>query len=190
MATKELTKSPVVLESIATSEHSFEVRIADPEAAIQVGQGAHKIFDNVLGNVSVTRWQPTDFLRPPGLALKTTGGIDPAVAESVYEAVLRGDTATLSRALGNLSGAEAAGAGEGAESGDADADADAPSPPSKPEGMWKITDAYGLEPLAHAATSGHLEVANALLEAGADVAPTRGRTMAHAQAGDDPAHGR
>jgi len=148
-----------------------------PTSAIRVGgsppaTGSERLLSSAsapsryigdLGILKTTDWRVPD--RPQGLSLNldTSSGssCDLATAKVVYEASVRGDAAALAAALATLrpqppDGEDAAEAPEGDE---------APSKPPFP----KITDVYGLEPLALAAGSNHADAVAALLDAGADV---------------------
>ena len=130
-----------------------------------------QVFNDVLGKLGVTNWRAMEPLRPTGTGLQTSGDLDPAIVDRMYEAVLRGDASTVARCLGVAAEGEAGAGAEEAEGAENSSSANAPAG-AKPDGPWRVTDAYGLEPLSHAAASGHAEVVRALLSAGADADAT------------------
>lgn len=168
--TKPLDSGPLFDGVVTTKEANLQV-----EFALQLGElsaeratSALTDFNDVLGKLGVTHWKPADPLRPTGTVLKVTGGIDPKIAETVYEAVLRGDAATVSRTLGLSGDGDAEGGDPKVDAAADDAAAAAPAA-AKPSGPWSLVDVYGLEPLAHACDLGHVDVVQALLAAGVDV---------------------
>jgi hypothetical protein len=130
----------VQIEGVATEEVTFNLKIANKNAPLP----AH--HNNLLGPLPVTKWHALDFVNPPGPSLKTSGGIDADTAETIFTSVLLGDADAVVQAL------SAVAAGDEEE---------APA--------WSVTDVYGLEPLAHAASAGHTEVVTALVDARASV---------------------
>ena len=113
------------------------------------------VLNPLLGDVSYTNWCLGEPCNPPGLALKVQG-LARHVADAVYAATLSGDVDAVARELG-LPASEDVSPGE-----------DAKEDARPPEG-WAIVDAFGLEPLAHAASAGHLALIELLLDAGANI---------------------
>jgi hypothetical protein len=120
------------------------------------------VFNNVLGPLHTTNWKTDDELRPPGIALQV-GELDEAVAESVLVATLMGDAAAIAIALGLPDPMQADG-----QDCEAEPKAEEEADESRVAGSLKIVDAYGVEPLTHAAKHGYDLAVKVLLDAGAD----------------------
>lgn len=142
---------------------------ADPLYRFRPGEQP-ELFNDALGQLRVTKWQSMDPLKPFGTPIPVADGVDHDVSLAVLEATMQGDAAEVTRLLGGTADSSdatdaKAEAVEEEEVGDGAA-------PSKPPPGWRVVDVYGLEPLAHAAKAGRLDVVDALLAAGADVDAT------------------
>ena len=173
-ATKALADESVIIDDTQSHEASMRVTFeggastagSRPTTTASAIAPLADCIDVSIGVTNVTRWKVTDYLRPPGLGLKNSG-LDPKLADSVYSAACRGDAEAISKLLG---GGEKAGE-EGADPKLAAAE-DAEPAENTPEPGWKIVDAYGVEPLAHAASAGHADACTALLDCGANIEAT------------------
>ena len=158
-------------DGVHTKESTIRVTLNEPPRSpepsrtsgrVTPSQLPQPILDNVLGNLSYTRWQPANALQPPGLGLKVIG-VSTVEGQAVYEATLLGDAGAITGVLSTY-------ADPPAEEAAAEEEADqAAAPTAIP---ISIVDAYGVEPLAHAAAAGHVAVVTVLLEAGVKVDAT------------------
>lgn len=132
--------------------------------ARQAPDSALPPFNDALGHLHKTNWRVSDLLHPPGLGLRAEG-VEQAAADSVYEATLLGDATAVARVLGVPPPLPSAGGPTSEEAEPEQAEAAAAAAPAA---GWRIADAYGVEPLGHAAAAGHAAVVEVLLSAGAD----------------------
>ena len=178
----------VTFEGVATRQTDLEVTLKESENVLTLspdseadelsiaplGEDVAQHID--LGCLPHTGWQPSyEFAEPPGLALNVTG-IEMDVANAVYQAAIVGNAAGLAQLLGmpvpegeEGDGGEANGGGGERGGGGAKANLEAAPASALPTGPWSIVDVYGVEPLAHAATSGSLTAVRVLLDASANV---------------------
>ena len=159
--------SSVPFEGVKTREASLRVSLDVPASRRQTPSTARSdvtssrpVFNNVLGKLPTTLWQIADQFTPKGLALEVSGDLDEADGHAVYEAAILGDAVAVAQALGVPPPL-------GKEEEGAAAD-EAVVPATAQRGPWHVSDAFGIEPLAHAADAGHAAVVKVLLGAAAD----------------------
>ena len=99
-ATSSQPMTSMNFDGVHTRETSMQFAIP-PSPPDDENENASKIFNDALGNLTVTGWQLTgNVLKPPGLGLKTDG-IDASEAETLYMATLQDDCAAVDRAHHN-----------------------------------------------------------------------------------------
>lgn len=191
------TINTVSFEGVSTRQSDLKVELEPKDSRASGAQAAEELsaetpdlappasWNPDIGYLSYTGWSMPS-LKPPGLMLKVEG-LDQPFADSIYEATIRGDAAHIARLFGLPAPPQPEEEDAVAAGPEVDAESDPVVPsegtpaPAPPEGPWSIVDAYGMEPLAHAANSGHAAAVDVLLDAKADVnaSCSDGRTALH-----------
>lgn len=152
----------VPFDGVKTRESSLRVKLESRESrrptpsatSVRSEAFSYTVHNNVLGELPTTSWQIEDVWDPPGLQLDVDGDMDEKTGHSVYEAAVHGDASAVAKALG---------VPEPAEEAEEDSSVE-----KKERGPWHVVDAFGVEPLAHAAGYGYTPVCKLLLESQAD----------------------